>query len=134
MNCPWSYRDFYCNNICYLKMWLPIWVFLHFYSLTILKDIVDKTAIFVARNGQEFEAKISQNEVKNPKFNFLNPNDPYHNYYRHKVKEFSENKGQYEGIYSVSCLFYCKPLNMILFRQIVAYSSTWRALTFDYYV
>lgn len=57
-----------------------------------VRNIVDKTAIFVARNGQEFEAKISQNEVKNPKFNFLNPSDPYHNYYRHKVKEFSESK------------------------------------------
>lgn len=59
------------------------------------KDIVDKTAIFVARNGQEFEARIYQNEIKNPKFNFLNPSDPYHNYYKHKVKEFSEGKGQF---------------------------------------
>lgn len=57
-----------------------------------VRNIVDKTAIFVARNGQEFEARIYQNEIKNPKFNFLNPSDPYHNYYKHKVKEFSEGK------------------------------------------
>ena len=26
-----------------------------------------------------------QNEINNPKFNFLNPGDPYHAYYKHKV-------------------------------------------------
>lgn len=46
------------------------------------------------RNGPEFEARIRQNEINNPKFNFLNPNDPYHAYYRHKVNEFKEGKAQ----------------------------------------
>ncbi|KAG7273787.1 hypothetical protein CRUP_012805 [Coryphaenoides rupestris] len=58
-----------------------------------VRNIVDKTASFVARNGPEFEARIRQNEINNPKFNFLNPNDPYHAYYRHKVTEFKEGKG-----------------------------------------
>ena len=57
-------------------------------------DIVDKTASFVARNGPEFESRIRQNELGNPKFNFLNTGDPYHSYYQHKVKEFKEGKGQ----------------------------------------
>lgn len=57
-------------------------------------DIVDKTASFVARNGPEFESRIRQNELGNPKFNFLNFGDPYHAYYQHKVKEFKEGKGQ----------------------------------------
>ncbi|XP_019717333.1 splicing factor 3A subunit 1 isoform X1 [Hippocampus comes] len=57
-----------------------------------VRNIVDKTASFVARNGPEFEARIRQNEINNPKFNFLNPNDPYHAYYRHKVTEFKEGK------------------------------------------
>uniref|UniRef100_A0A8C1YUQ8 Splicing factor 3A subunit 1 n=1 Tax=Cyprinus carpio TaxID=7962 RepID=A0A8C1YUQ8_CYPCA len=57
-----------------------------------VRNIVDKTASFVARNGPEFEARIRQNEINNPKFNFLNPNDPYHAYYRHKVNEFKEGK------------------------------------------
>lgn len=48
----------------------------------------------MARNGPEFEARIRQNEINNPKFNFLNPNDPYHAYYRHKVSEFKEGKAQ----------------------------------------
>lgn len=59
-----------------------------------VRNIVDKTASFVARNGPEFEARIRQNEISNPKFNFLNPNDPYHAYYRHKVTEFKEGKAQ----------------------------------------
>ncbi|KAF5908116.1 splicing factor 3A subunit 1, partial [Clarias magur] len=59
-----------------------------------VRNIVDKTASFVARNGPEFEARIRQNEINNPKFNFLNPSDPYHAYYRHKVNEFKEGKGQ----------------------------------------
>ncbi|XP_028853017.1 splicing factor 3A subunit 1 [Denticeps clupeoides] len=59
-----------------------------------VRNIVDKTASFVARNGPEFEARIRQNEINNPKFNFLNPTDPYHAYYRHKVNEFKEGKAQ----------------------------------------
>ncbi|XP_058793939.1 splicing factor 3A subunit 1 [Phymastichus coffea] len=59
-----------------------------------VRNIVDKTASFVARNGPEFESRIRQNELKNPKFNFLNTGDPYYSYYQHKVKEFKEGKGQ----------------------------------------
>lgn len=50
--------------------------------------------IIVYRNGPEFEARIRQNEINNPKFNFLTPTDPYHAYYRHKVNEFKEGKAQ----------------------------------------
>ncbi|XP_072045442.1 splicing factor 3A subunit 1-like [Amphiura filiformis] len=57
-----------------------------------VRNIVDKTAGFVARNGPEFETRIRQNEINNAKFNFLNPGDPYHAYYRHKVKDFQEGK------------------------------------------
>lgn len=53
---------------------------------------MDKTASFVARNGPEFEARIRQNELGNPKFNFLNAGDPYHAYYQHKVREIREGK------------------------------------------
>uniref|UniRef100_A0A1A9Z7E6 Splicing factor 3A subunit 1 n=1 Tax=Glossina pallidipes TaxID=7398 RepID=A0A1A9Z7E6_GLOPL len=57
-----------------------------------VRNIVDKTASFVARNGPEFEARIRQNELGNPKFNFLSSGDPYHAYYRHKVNEFRDGK------------------------------------------
>lgn len=57
-----------------------------------VRNIVDKTASFVARNGPEFEARIRQNELGNAKFNFLSLGDPYNAYYRHKVNEFREGK------------------------------------------
>ena len=53
---------------------------------------MDKTAGFVARNGPEFEQRIKQNEVNNPKFNFLSPGDPYHAYYEHRVEQIREGK------------------------------------------
>ena len=60
-------------------------------------DIVDKTASFVARNGPSFESKVKDAEANNAKFNFLNPHDPYHAYYLHKVKEFMEGKATMPG-------------------------------------
>jgi len=63
-----------------------------------VRNIVDKTAGFVARNGQEFEHRIKQNEVNNPKFNFLNPGDPYHAYYQHKVVQIREGKAEPEKV------------------------------------
>ncbi|XP_022179803.1 splicing factor 3A subunit 1-like [Myzus persicae] len=59
-----------------------------------VRNIVDKTASFVARNGPEFESRIRQNELGNPKFNFLTQGDPYHAYYVHKVKDLREKATQ----------------------------------------
>ena len=57
-----------------------------------VRNIVDKTASFVARNGPEFEQRIKQNELNNPKFTFLNAGDPYHAYYQHRVEEIRDGK------------------------------------------
>ena len=57
-----------------------------------VRNIVDKTASFVARNGPEFEQRIKQNEINNPKFTFLNSGDPYNAYYQHKVEEIRDGK------------------------------------------
>ena len=48
--------------------------------------IIDKTATFVARNGPEFENRIRA-EQNSAKFSFLQPNDPFHPYYRAKLAE-----------------------------------------------
>ncbi len=56
---------------------------------------MDKTASFVARIGIEFEQRIRANEADNKKFNFLNPGDPYHAYYQHKIKEAKEGKREW---------------------------------------
>lgn len=53
-----------------------------------IRNIVDKTAQFVAKNGPEFEKRIIANNANNAKFNFLNPSDPYHAYYQHHLSEF----------------------------------------------
>uniref|UniRef100_A0A5S6R4U8 Splicing factor 3A subunit 1 n=1 Tax=Trichuris muris TaxID=70415 RepID=A0A5S6R4U8_TRIMR len=57
-----------------------------------IRNIVDKTASFVARNGASFEIRIREHEVNNPKFNFLNPGDPYHAYYQQKVQDYIDGK------------------------------------------
>ena len=47
--------------------------------------------------GPEFEDRIRENEADNPKFNFLNPNDPYHAYYQHMSKQYKEGTAQESG-------------------------------------
>lgn len=51
-----------------------------------IRTTVDKTADFVARNGATFEAKIKSSEQSNPKFSFLNQDDPYHPYYLQRIQ------------------------------------------------
>ena len=45
--------------------------------------------MFVARsaNPPQFEDKIRENQRQDPKFSFLNPADPYHAYYRHRMEK-----------------------------------------------
>ncbi len=51
--------------------------------------VIDRTAQFVARsaNPPQFEDKIRENQRQDPKFSFLNPADPYHAYYRHRMEK-----------------------------------------------
>lgn len=59
-----------------------------------IRQIVDKTAAFVARNPPQFEERIRENERANPKFSFLNPRDPYHAYYQFKIRLTREGRGE----------------------------------------
>ncbi|KAG1800831.1 Pre-mRNA splicing factor PRP21 like protein-domain-containing protein [Suillus plorans] len=54
-----------------------------------IKSVIDRTALFVARsaNPPQFEDKIRENQRQDPKFSFLNPADPYHAYYRHRMEK-----------------------------------------------
>ncbi|XP_022087763.1 calcium homeostasis endoplasmic reticulum protein-like [Acanthaster planci] len=49
-----------------------------------LKNIIDKLANFVARNGPEFEKMTKHKQMNNPKFNFLYGGEHF-NYYQCKV-------------------------------------------------
>ncbi|XP_030370619.1 splicing factor 3A subunit 1 [Scaptodrosophila lebanonensis] len=89
-----------------------------------VRNIVDKTASFVARNGPEFEARIRQNELGNPKFNFLNGGDPYHAYYRHKVNDFRDGNGEagnnvVSGIKQLSVTSAAQQRQQELLKQVV---------------
>jgi len=58
-----------------------------------IRTIADKTSQFAAKNGPEFEKRIIANNAGNDKFNFLNPSDPYHAHYQHRLSELrSENQ------------------------------------------
>ena len=50
-----------------------------------LRNIIDKLAQFVARNGPEFEHMTKTKQKDNPKFSFLFGGEFYH-YYTYKVK------------------------------------------------
>ena len=49
-----------------------------------LKNIVDKLAVFVARNGPEFEQMTKQKQKDNPRFSFLFGGEHF-NYYQYRV-------------------------------------------------
>jgi hypothetical protein len=51
---------------------------------TELRNIIDKLAQFVARNGPDFEQMTKNKQKDNPKFSFLFGGD-YFNYYQYKV-------------------------------------------------
>ncbi|KAF9066881.1 Pre-mRNA splicing factor PRP21 like protein-domain-containing protein [Rhodocollybia butyracea] len=52
-----------------------------------IKSVIDKTATYVAQSANPplFEDKVREGQRSDPKFSFLNPADPYHAYYRHKM-------------------------------------------------
>ena len=56
-----------------------------------LKNIIDKLANFVARNGPEFEQMTKQKQKDNPKFSFLFCGE-YYSYYQYRVT--TEQAGQ----------------------------------------
>jgi splicing factor 3A subunit 1 len=57
-----------------------------------IKSVIDRTALFVARsaNPPQFEDKIREGQRSDPKFSFLNPVDPYHAYYRHRLERIAQ--------------------------------------------
>ena len=61
-------------------------------------DICDKTAAFVAKNGPGFEERIRDKELHNPKFCFLNSNDPYYKYYLWKIKQIKDETPVQESL------------------------------------
>ena len=63
---------------------LSNWLFIYFKLDQEQKNIIDKLANFVARNGSKFEEMTKEKQKGNPKFAFLFSGE-YYNYYRWKV-------------------------------------------------
>ncbi|KAI1263352.1 Pre-mRNA splicing factor PRP21 like protein-domain-containing protein [Xylariaceae sp. FL1019] len=57
------------------------------------RNILEKTAGFVARSGLPFEERVREKERGNPKFSFLNPTDAYNPYYLWRLGEIKEGRG-----------------------------------------
>lgn len=52
---------------------------------TISIDMIDKYAQFVARNGPQFEQMTFDKQQNNPRFAFMQPNGPMHEYYQNRL-------------------------------------------------
>ena len=57
-----------------------------------IRSVIDKTAEFVAKMGDEFEKKVISQQGKEKKFAFLLAGNPYRKYYDSRVKEILEGK------------------------------------------
>jgi splicing factor 3A subunit 1 len=57
-----------------------------------IKSVIDKTAEFVAKVGDDFERKVTQQQAGQPKFAFLNVGNPYRKYYEMRIQQLREGK------------------------------------------
>jgi splicing factor 3A subunit 1 len=58
-----------------------------------IRNILEKTAGYVARNGAVFEDRIRDKESSNPKFSFLNESDAYNAFYQWRLNEIRSGRG-----------------------------------------
>lgn len=58
-----------------------------------IRNVLEKTAGYVARNGAVFEDRIRDKEASNPKFSFLAEGDPYHAFYEWRLNEVRAGRG-----------------------------------------
>lgn len=63
-----------------------------------LRNIIDKLAQFVARNGPEFEQMTKNKQKDNPKFSFLFGGEHF-NYYQYKVTTEQASKWEREKLF-----------------------------------
>ncbi|KAK1393656.1 putative splicing factor 3A subunit 1 [Heracleum sosnowskyi] len=53
-----------------------------------IRNIIDKAASYVAKNGQDFQCQIINGCAQKLKVSFLKASDPYHAYYQHRLFEY----------------------------------------------
>lgn len=55
-----------------------------------VRAVADRAAAYVAKNGREFEERLYLENKHNPKFAFINQNDPYHAYFQKKIQDLNQ--------------------------------------------
>jgi hypothetical protein len=75
-----------------------------------LRNIIDKLAQFVARNGPEFEQMTKNKQKGNPKFGFLFGGEHF-NYYQYKVT--TEQASKYNHYFLYACFKVSTALNLV---------------------
>ena len=58
-----------------------------------IRNVLEKTAGYVARNGAIFEDRIRDKETGNPKFSFLSGDDAYNPFYQWRLSEVRAGRG-----------------------------------------
>lgn len=58
-----------------------------------IRNILERTAGYVARNGPVFEERIRDKECQNPKFSFLSSADAYYAFYQWRLSEINAGRG-----------------------------------------
>jgi splicing factor 3A subunit 1 len=51
----------------------------------IVREIIDRTAGFIAKNGRSYEERIARSAPGTIKFAFLSETHPYHDYYEQTI-------------------------------------------------
>lgn len=86
-----------------------IFIYIKFQPKTVRENArIEKTALFISKQGPQMEILIKAKQTDNPQFSFMNSTDPLFKYYRHllsaiksgryKITDNSE-KGLYFLIY-----------------------------------
>lgn len=57
-----------------------------------IRNVLEKTAGYVVRNGTTFEDRVREKESRNPKFCFLDPNDAYFGFYQWRLSEIKAGR------------------------------------------
>ena len=119
------------NSLCSFTLDPCIWMNSLIVPPPEVRNVIDKTSSFVAKNGPAFEERIYDKEKYNPKFSFLNTNDPYHGYYQMKVEDFKNGTDLIsQHLAAASCTGKLEdqqeanqPLNLLFFCQFIALAS-----------
>lgn len=88
---------FYGHCIANTQIHFDILLFFNFTLDTGLRNIIDKLAEFVARNGPEFETITKAKQQSNPRFSFLFGGD-FYQYYQWRVS--AEQASEFGNIFN----------------------------------